>query len=147
MNDKKEKAVFVCAKDTLDGAYPALVMGINAVRTGMETKIFYTFLGLNILLKDGGRKAKFYPKGSMGAIPGFAAIASIIMKRKAKKANIPNLEDLIQMSILEGVKFIACHMTVEMMGFDKDSFIDGVEIWTAEKFMKYARECKVSFFV
>jgi hypothetical protein len=47
MNDKQEKAAFICTKDTLDGAYPSLVLGINAVRMGMETKVFYSFMGLN----------------------------------------------------------------------------------------------------
>ena len=39
MNEQKEKAAFICTKDTLDGAYPSLVLGINAARMGMETKV------------------------------------------------------------------------------------------------------------
>jgi peroxiredoxin family protein len=35
---EKEKAGFVCVKDTLDGAYPSLVLGINAARMGMESR-------------------------------------------------------------------------------------------------------------
>jgi len=43
MNDEPEKAAFICVKDTLDGAYPSLVLAINAARQGMESKIFYSF--------------------------------------------------------------------------------------------------------
>ena len=38
MGEKKEKAAFICVKDTLDGAYPSLVLSINAARLGMESK-------------------------------------------------------------------------------------------------------------
>lgn len=144
--EEKDKAAFICVKDTIDGAYPSLVMAINAARLGMETKIFYSFMGLNMVLKDGAAKAKFFPPGFMGAIPGMATIASGMMKKKVEKANIPALEDLMEMAQLEGVELIACHMTVEMMELDEDAFIEDVEIWTAEKFMKYAKECKVCLF-
>ena len=42
MTVEKERASFICVKDTLDGAYPSLVLGINAARQGMESKIFYS---------------------------------------------------------------------------------------------------------
>lgn len=143
---QKEKAAFVCVKDTIDGAYPALVLGVNAARLGMETKIFYSFMGLNMLLKDKAKKAKFFPPGAMGAIPGMANIASGMMKKKVEKANIPALEDLMEMAQLEGVELIACHMTAEMMEIKPEEYIEDVVVWTAEQFMKYAIECKVCLF-
>ena len=143
---EKEKAAFICVKDTIDGAYPALVMGINAARLGMETKIFYSFMGLNMVMKEGASKAKFFPPGFMGAIPGMASIASGMMKKKVEKANIPDLEDLMEMAQFEGVELIACHMTVEMMELDSEDFIEDVVVWTAEKFIKYAKECKICLF-
>jgi len=146
MAEPKEKAAFICVKDTIDGAYPALILGINAARLGMETKVFYSFMGMNLLLKDKARKAKFYPHGFMGAIPGMADLASGMMKKKIEKANIPALEDLMEMAQLEGVDLIACHMTVEMMETDPEDFIEDVEVWTAEKFMKYSAECKICLF-
>jgi peroxiredoxin family protein len=143
---EKDKAAFICVKDTIDGAYPSLILAINAVRLGMESKVFFSFMGLNMLLKGKARRAKFFPSGFMGAIPGMASLASFIMKKKVEKANIPELEDLMEMAQLEGVEFIACHMTVEMMEVNKEDFIEDVTIWTAEEFMKYARECKVHLF-
>jgi peroxiredoxin family protein len=47
------------------------------------------------------------------------------------------------MAQLEGVQFIACRMTVDMMGFTKKDFIDGVIIQTAEEFLKHAKDCKL----
>jgi peroxiredoxin family protein len=94
VTDEKEKAAFICVKDTLDGAYPSLVLGINSARLGMESKIFYSFMGLNLVLDGGAARAKFIPPGVMGSIPGMTSIATGMMKRKIDKANIPSLGEL-----------------------------------------------------
>ena len=146
MTDLKEKAAFICTKDTLDGAYPSLVLGINAARMGMETKVFYSFMGMNLVLKGGVERAKFIPSGVMGAIPGMATLATGMMKKKIEQANIPSLADMQEMAQLEGVELVACHMTVQMMEIDKEKLIEEVPVWTAEDFMKYARDCKICLF-
>jgi peroxiredoxin family protein len=146
VNDKKDKAAFICVKDTLDGAYPSLVLGINAARQGMESKIFYSFMGLNMVLQGGAERAKFLPPGVMGAIPGMSSIATGMMKKKIDKANIPNLAELQEMAQIEGVELIACKMTVDMMEIDETKLIEGAVVWTAEEFLKYAVECKICLF-
>jgi len=146
MAEMKEKAGFICVKDTLDGAYPSLVLGINAARLGMESKIFYSFMGLNMVLEGGSDRAKFFPPGVMGAIPGMTSIATGMMKRKIEHANIPSLADLQEMAQIEGVELIACKMTVEMMEIDEDKLIEGASVWTAEDFIRYAKECKICLF-
>lgn len=146
MSEVKEKAAFICSRDTLDGAYPALLLAINAARQGMESKIFYTFMGLNLVLKGGMEKAKFIPPGVMGAIPGMSAMATSMMKKKIDKANIPNLVELQEMAQLEGVELIACKMTVDMMEVEESRLLEGVPVWTAEDFIKYARQCRICLF-
>lgn len=143
---EKEKAAFICVKDTIDGAYPSLVLGINAARQGMESKIFYSFMGLNMVMQGGAERAKFFPPGTMGAIPGMASIATGMMKKKIEKANIDNLEDLQLQAQMEGVELIACKMTVDMMEIEEDKLIEDVAVWTAEKFLKFAKECKLCLF-
>lgn len=145
-NTEREKAGFICVKDTLDGAYPALVLGINAARQGMESKIFYSFMGLNLVMDGGVERARFFPPGVMGAIPGMTTIATGMMKKKIEKANIPSLADMQEMAQIEGVELIACKMTVDMMEIDEEKLIEGVVVWTASDFLKYARECKVCLF-
>ena len=49
-----------------------------------------------------------------------------------------------QMAQLEGVELVACHMTVQMMKIKEDKLIVGVPVWTAEEFLKYARDCKIT---
>jgi len=144
--EKKEAAAFITSRDSLDGAYPGLILGINARRLGMDAAVFYTFMGINVIRKGWADKAKFQPPGFMGAIPGMSAIATWMMKGKIEKAQIPGLADLQEMAMLEGVKFVACKMTIDMMGFTKDDFIERVEIQTAEEFLKYAKDCKICLF-
>ena len=146
MEETKDTAAFICVKDTIDGAYPALVLGINAARQGMESKIFYSFMGLNLVLKGGVDRAKFFPPGVMGAIPGMSTIATGMMKKKIDKANIPSLGEMQEMSQLEGVELIACKMTIDMMEIDESKLIEGAVVWTAEDFLKYAKDCKICLF-
>jgi peroxiredoxin family protein len=142
----KEKAAFICVKDTIDGAYPSLVLAINAARQGLESKVFYSFMGLNMVLEGGAERAKFFPPGVMGAIPGMTSLATGMMKKKIDKANIPSLAELQEMAQLEGVELIACKMTVDMMELDEEKLIEDVVVWTAEDFLKYAKDCKICLF-
>jgi peroxiredoxin family protein len=142
----KEKAAYITSRDTLDGAYPGLILGINSKRLGMEARVFYTFMGINVIRKGWAEKAKFQPPGFMGAVPGMSAIATWMMKGKIEKAQIPALGDLQEVALLEGVKFIACKMTIDMMGFTQDDFIEGVEIQAAEEFLKYAKDCNICLY-
>jgi peroxiredoxin family protein len=142
----KERAAFICSRDTLDGAYPPLILAINAARAGMESKVFFTFMGLNLACKGGIDKAKFIPPGVMGAIPGMCSLATGMMKKKIDKAQIPSLEELMEMAQLEKVELIACRMTIDMMELSESNLVDGTLVWTAEDFIKYAKDCKICLF-
>jgi len=142
-----EKATFICARDTMDGVYPPLLLAVNARRLGMEAMIFFTFMGLNAIRKGWAKKIKFQMPGFMGAIPGMASMATGMMKKKVEKAGIPTIEDMMDMAQAEGVKLVACKMTVDMMELSEDAFIDGVEIMTAEDYMKLAKNAKLNMFI
>lgn len=143
---EKESCTFICSRGTLDGAYPALILAINARRLGMEATVFYTFMGINVIRKGGVDKLHFIPPGTMGAIPGMSSVATWMMKKQIDQAGIPNLAELMEIAQLEGVKFVACRMTMDMMGLKPEDFIEGVEIQTAEDYLKHARNCKVNMF-
>jgi peroxiredoxin family protein len=143
---EKEMCTFICSRGTLDGAYPSLILAINARRLGMEATVFYTFMGIDVIRKGGVNKLSFIPPGTMGAIPGMSSVATWMMKRQIDQAGIPTLEELMEIAQLEGVTFVACRMTMDMMGLKPEDFIDGVEIQTAEDYLKHARNCKVNMF-
>jgi len=143
---KKKKLSVICSRDTLDGAYPSAVLAINAVRMGMDATIYYTFSGLNVIRTGYAEKLRFYPPGTLGAIPGMSQLATSIMKRKIEKAEIPDLADLLEMCQLEGVRIIGCHMAATMMDLGVEDFIEGVEIANAEEFLKMALESDLCMF-
>ncbi|MFC1859353.1 DsrE/DsrF/DrsH-like family protein [Thermodesulfobacteriota bacterium] len=146
MSDEKERAAFICVKDTIDGAYPSLILAINAARQGMESKVFYSFMGLNMVMKGGAERAKFIPPGTMGAIPGMSTIATGMMKKKIEKANIPTLAELQEIAQLEGVELVACKMTIDMMEITEDQLTEDVPVWTAEDFIRYSKDSKLCLF-
>jgi peroxiredoxin family protein len=146
MVSEEEKCTFICSRDTLDGAYPSLILAINARRLGMDSTIFYTFMGINVIKKNGIAKCRFVPPGVMGAIPGMSSMATWMMKKKIDHAGIPCLEELLEMAQLEGVKLVACKMTIDMMEFTEEDFIDGVLIQTAEDYLTHARQCTINMF-
>ena len=143
---KQEQAAFICSRDTLDGVYPSLILGISSRRIGMKVKVFYTFMGLNVLKKGWLKKVKFKPVGPMGAIPGMPELATWMMKQKIDKADIPPLDDLLEMAQLEGVELVACKMTIDMMGWKPEDLIEGTIIQNAENFLKFAKDCKICLF-
>jgi peroxiredoxin family protein len=51
---------------------------------------------------------------------------------------VAKLEDLRDMCQEFDVKFIACEMTVELFGFNKEDFIDGVEFAGAASYFDEA---------
>ena len=143
---QREAATFICSRDTIDGVYPPLLLAVNARRQGMDASVFFTFMGLNVIRKGWAKKVKFIPPGFMGAIPGMATMATGMMKKKIEGAGIPDIDDMMDMAMAEGVNFIGCKMTVDMMELSPDDFIEGVEIWSAEEYMKYAKDCKMNMF-
>ncbi len=142
----KESCTFICSRDTMDGVYPALILAINSRRLGMDASIFYTFMGINVIRKGGAAGVKFVPGGTMGAIPGMSSFASWMMRKKMSAAGIPALDELTEMAQLEGVRYVACKMTIDMMGLRQEDFIEGVEIQTAEDYLKHARNCNINMF-
>jgi peroxiredoxin family protein len=118
-------------------------MNASIMRVGRSRE---AFMGINVIRKGGASSCKFVPGGTMGAIPGMSAFATWMMRKKINAAGIPALDELMEMAQLEGVRFIACKMTIDMMGLRREDFIDGVEIQTAEDYLKHARECKINMF-
>ena len=145
-SSEQQSTTFICSRDTLDGAYPSLILAINARRLGMEATIFYTFMGINVIRNGGAAKCKFVPGGTMGAIPWMSSVASWMMRKKIYQAGIPALDELMEVAQMEGVKFVACKMTVDMMNLRQEDFIDGVEIQTAEVYLKHASDCRINMF-
>lgn len=148
MQEKKKKVLLICPNNTLDTVYPALILSLQAVRAGAESMVFFTFDGVKVVLKNGIKKVKYYPKGFLGAIPGISYLfTKIMIKLAEERAFIPRPEELLEMCQIEGVKFYACLMTIQMMKIEKKDLIEGVEIIDAAGYMKLALEADINMFI
>ncbi|RLI76122.1 hypothetical protein DRO97_01645 [Archaeoglobales archaeon] len=147
----KDKESLICSRNTIDGVYPPLILAINAVREGAEAKVFFTFSGLEVILKRNYqnklKNVKYYMPGFIGAIPGMTKLATWMIKKKIEDANIPDIKELLEIAQLEGVRFIGCLMTMDMMGVTKDDLIDRCEVMDANQFVKLALESDINMFI
>lgn len=155
----KKKASIIASKGTLDWAYPPLILATAAAAAGMETGVFFTFYGLNIIHRDFEKRIKVGPIGNpampmpvpmpqlLTAMPGMVPMATAMMKSKFKGKGVASIRQLLESAQEMGVRLIACQMTMEVFGFDESQFIDGVEFGGAAAFLSDARRSHVTLFI
>jgi peroxiredoxin family protein len=144
------RLAIIAGHGTLDAAYPPLILATAAVAMDMETAIFFTFYGLEILKKDKANKLQVAPIANpampmpvpniVGMLPGMTAMATSMMNGWMQKANVAKLGELLEIALESGVKLIACQMTMDVMGIKKEDLIDGVEIGGAATFLEFASQ-------
>jgi peroxiredoxin family protein len=130
-----EKVAIVVSKGSLEGIYPALIMANGARMEGIEADLFFTFFGLDAVRKDRYEKIKVATVGNpgmhlptwIGAIPGFSALATTMMKRQMEKIDIPPIPEFIELVADSGVQLYACKATVDMFGLSMEDFVPQVE--------------------
>jgi len=145
---ERHKVTLICSRNTIDGVYPPLILALQAARKGAEVSIFFTFMGIEAIRRGGAAKARFYPPGFMGAIPGMSRIATrMMLKMAGEKAQVPPPADLLEMCRHEGVKFWACLMTVQMMNLKETDFVEGVTVIDAAGYMDMALASKLNLFI
>ena len=132
----------------------------GAAATGKKVTIFFTFWGLNAIKKavkpqvkkdlfgkmfgwmlpSDSRKLKL-SKMNMGGIG--ARMMRYVMQQKG----IDSLESLRSQAIENGVEFIACQMSMDVMGIDKSELLDNVTIGGVATYMERAEQSKVNLFI
>ena len=130
-----EKVSIVISKGSLEGIYPGLIMANGARMEGIEADLFFTFFGLDAIRKDRYEKIKVATVGNpgmhmatwIGAIPGFSALATRMMKRQMEKIDIPPIPEFIELVGDSGVRLYACKATVDMFGLTMEDFVPQVE--------------------
>ena len=69
------------------------------------------------------------------------------MKQTFKNKAVASIEELREICLESGVKMIGCQMTMDVFGFSKDDFIDGVEVGGAATFLEFAADSDIQLFV
>ena len=87
------------------------------------------------------------PNMLMGNFPGFETTATSLMKQTFKNKGVASIEELREICLESGVKMIGCQMTMDVFGFSKEDFIDGVEVGGAASFLEFAADSDIQLFV
>jgi len=83
----------------------------------------------------------------MGNVPGFETMATSMMKDTFKNKGVASIEELREICVESGVRMIGCQMTMDVFGFAKEDFIDGVELGGAATFLEFAADSDIQLFV
>jgi peroxiredoxin family protein len=148
-----KKINLICAKAAIEDVYATLILGNGAVMEGIETNIFFTFFGLDAILKKRldklhtsvvGNPALRLPGGMrmptlLGVIPGMEALTSWMMKKEMDKIDIPPVSEFLDLITAGGGKIYACRLAVDMFKLTKDDFSEHVvDILTVGEFYELA---------
>jgi peroxiredoxin family protein len=146
----------------LDKILAAFIIATGAVAMGMEAVMFFTFWGTPVLRdpkkRAGGKDlmGKMFsfmlPKGR-NAIKlskmNMAGMGTSMMKSLMKKKNVASLDEMLDMAAELGVKIYICEMSMSLMGFKKEEFIDypNLEYVGVATFLEQAKNSKVQLFI
>ena len=83
----------------------------------------------------------------MGNMPGFEMVATSLMKKTLKNKGVATIEELRSICLDSGVNLIGCQMTMDVFGFSKDEFIEGVNIGGAATFLEFAMDADIQLFI
>ncbi len=157
--DTTKKTLIVFSGD-LDKAIAAFIIANGAAAMGDDVTMFFTFWGLNILRKPVAPSHKksflqgmfggMMPRGSQKlgiSKMNFAGMGAKMMRRVMRQQNVTSLEELIQTAKEQGIKMIACTMSMDVLGFKEDELIDGLEFAGVATYLGEADEANVNLFV
>ena len=146
--------------DDLDKALATFVLANGAAATGEKVSIFFTFWGLNVIkkVKKPAVKKDIFGKMFGMMLPSHSGalklskmnmfgMGRIMMRHIMKIRGIDSLEDLRRQAIENGVEFIACQMSMDVMGVKAEELMDNVTIGGVATYMNRAVQANVNLFI
>jgi len=149
-----KKVSIVASKGSLEGIYPALIMANGARMEGIDATLFFTFFGMDAILDKRMDHMKVATVGNpgmhmatwLGGVPGMAALATWMMRKKMEKLDIPPVREFIEMIADAGCEIYACKASVDMFGLKKSDFCPQVkEIITVGEFYEKSAGANIIF--
>ncbi len=151
---------FILFSDDLDKTLATFVLANGAAATGKKVSIFFTFWGLNAIKKTHKPAVKKDIFGRMFSwmLPSdstrlalskmhMMGIGSRLMRYLMKRKGVDSLESLRQQAIDNGVEFIACQMSMDVMGVSREELLDNVTVGGVASYMERAEQACVNLFI
>lgn len=157
--DNQGKTIIVFDGD-LDKVLASFIIANGAAAMGRPVTMFFTFWGLNVLRKSEHVKVektfvekmfgKMMPRGT-GKLKlsnmNMGGMGTKMMKAVMKEKNVSSLEDLMAAAMANGVKLVACTMSMDVMGIKEEELIDGVELAGVATYLGDAELSNVNLFI
>ncbi len=153
------KTIVVFSGD-LDKVIASFIIANGAAAMGRKVTMFFTFWGLNVLRKTKKQKVKktFIEKMFGAMLPrgagklrlskmNMGGIGTAMMKKIMNYKNVDSLDSLIEKAIKNGVRIIACTMSMDIMGIKKEELIDGIDYAGVGAYLGDAEESNVNLFI
>lgn len=157
---EKEKTTIVFFSGDLDKAIAAFIIANGAAAYDHEVTMFFTFWGLNALRKNKPVPVKkgflekmfgkMMPRGAerLGLSKmNFAGMGPKLIKHVMKKHNALSLPQLIELAQEQGVKLVACTMTMDLLGLQKEELLDDIDYAGVAAYLADASDAKVNLFI
>ena len=155
-----KKTIIVFSGD-LDKVMAAFIIANGAAAMDDEVVMFFTFWGLNSIRKP--EKVKTSKKSFLQAMFGrmmprgadklglskmnFGGMGAPLMKKVMKQQNVTSLTELINTAKEQGIRMIACNMSMDVMGIREEELIDGLEFAGVATYLSEADESNVNLFI
>jgi peroxiredoxin family protein len=155
------KLAIICSKGNLDMAYPGLILGNAALGEGVETHLFFTFWGFDMIAKKRMDDLKFSPTGNtamhmpigdmrvpqaLAPVPGMQAMATKMLKKQIADLGVPEVPEFLDQIVAAGGHLWACRMSADMNKFTTDDLRDDVEgIISASDFIEMTDGAQLLF--
>ena len=157
---QKDNKTLVVFNGDLDRAIASFIIANGAASMGKKVTMFFTFWGLNILRKPEKVKLKkgfmdkmfgmMMPRGSKKlklSNMNMMGMGGKMIRKVMKDKNVNSLEELIQSAIDNGIEIVACQMSMDVMGLQKEELIDGVKIGGVGYYLGEAEDSNVNLFI
>ena len=148
------KLAIICSKGSLDMAYPGLIMANAALGEGIETHLFFTFWGFEMINKATmgdlkftmlGNTATHMPQG-LGGLPGMTALATSKLRKSIADLDVPEIPDFLEQIVASGGHLWACRMSADMNHLVQADLYDEVEgIISASDFIEMTDGAQMLF--
>ena len=137
---EKKKLAMIVESGTLDKLYCAFILGSTATSMGWEAHLYFTFWGLQAIVKGAMEKA---------GLPIDYKQMEKSMRERLKEMKYPTPYDLLKRMKSSGLlKIYACTPTMEMFGIKRESLIPEVdEMAGAATFLNIAAGADVTLFI
>lgn len=130
-----EKVSIIVSHGSLEGVYPGLIMANGARMEGIEASLFFTFFGLDAIIRKRMDNLKVATVGNpamhmptfIGAIPGMSSFATSMMKKEMEKLDIPPIGEFLTMIHDSGGEIYACKATVDMFHLKREDFCEEMD--------------------